>query len=140
MNQADKAKLLLKVNDDLFAGKIDKELVNQAYRLIPNLSDFEFGIEKKCLSIKRYVTFNREELEYDLANSNETIDEIQEHIFNMETPTIQDIIENDMPTELINKQTGNQEQVDDYQLEKPATKPKHKGGRPPKGSKSKGKK
>lgn len=124
MTQVEKAKLLIKVSDELFTGKVNKEEVHQAYRLLPNLSDFEFGDERKIIAIKRYVTFNRQELEYDIANSDETIKEIED-----QTPE-------DMPTELINEQTGDKERVDEYQLEAPATKPKHKGGRP-KNSKNK---
>jgi hypothetical protein len=168
MTEKDKAILLMKVNDDLFEGIINNEEIMQAYRLIPDLNDFDFGIQKKMIVIKRYVTFNRQELEYTVANSDNIIRELEEQIFDAVTPTIvngvlvnsdkelikvynrldkmyDNMINNitneeyiDMPTELINNQTTEKDEAKEPGYVLPKPAVKHPGR--PKGSKgSKGK-
>lgn len=128
--KSSEAKLILKVFNSN-ASSTNEEIC-KAYSFLPNVPQMEFAVMKKIHAINRYATFNREELDYAIANSNETIDELQEERFKAVTPTIDEEI---MATILVNEQTGAGEQVGEYQLEKPATK-KHKGGRP-KGSKAK---
>lgn len=108
------------------------EEIDEAYSYIPNKSPLEVPRIYKIQAINRYGTFNNDELEYAIANSDDVLLEIQEHIFNMETPTIEDLIYEDMPTELVNNQSPDNKLAKEpgYVLPKPAVKAKGKRGRP----------
>jgi hypothetical protein len=107
--------------------------VNEAYSFLPNAVDSPINDMRKTIAIKQFVTFNHEELDYILAQGERSTETFQDEIFGEMTTVKFD----DMPTELINNQSPDNEQAKEpgYVLPKPAVK-KHPGGRP-KGSKGK---
>jgi hypothetical protein len=134
--EAREAQKIIDVFYQIDSNKVETSDIDIAYSYLPIQQPYANTI-RKIQAINRYVTFNRDILDYTIANSDQTINEVESHVFNMVTPSIDDILE-DMPTELINNQSGNGKEVGEYQLEAPATKSKNKGGRP-KGSKTKAK-
>jgi hypothetical protein len=115
------AKLILKVFNNIQGSTTDE--INTAYKAIPNsVLGEQFPTYKKVYAINRYATFNMDELNYAIANSNDTIQSIESEIFNMETPTPEEIADVLIP--MVKEETF----VD---VPTPVKK-KHAGGRPKK--------
>ena len=98
------------------------EDIDMAYTLITTVNDILISKMRRIQAINRYAMFNLDELQYTINNSNETIDVIENEIFNKVTPTTLEA--EDLRNPIVDKL---QVFVD---VEKPKTKPKNKARRP----------
>ena len=73
-------------------------VVREAYRSIPNAPlGIDFPRQRMIIAINRYFAFNQEQLEYDLRNSQEEMNIIENQYYNEVTPTLLEITDIRLP-------------------------------------------